>query len=287
MTSQRPNEAPSLPMESYHILVVDDESMIIELLARLLSEKGYEVSTAADGREALEFLRGHTCDLVISDVRMPHLDGLQLLKAVKDMNPRLPVVMISGYDEAATVVNALKAGAENFLAKPLDMDVLDKVVRKTLRLACIRPKNSSLPAVRQTTLMHAPSHPGCVQDLVYQISLSAVAVGFARHDLENNIKLALSEVITNAMEHGNQWDETKSVEVEVVLDCHEMRTTVRDEGSGFNHRLMLNPTFSEHLLSERGRGIFLANAIMDEVTFNQTGNEVTLVKRQGKDSECD
>lgn len=286
MTLQHTSEALPLPMENYHILVVDDESMIIELLAKLLAEKGYEVSTAADGREALEFLRGHTCDLVISDVRMPRLDGLQLLKAIKDMNPRLPVVMISGYDEAATVVNALKAGAENFLAKPLDLDVLYQVVSKTLRLACIRPKSCSLPVVRQTTLMHAPSRPGCVQDLVYQISLSAVAVGFARHDLENNIKLALSEAITNAMEHGNQWDETKSVEVEVVLDRHEMRTTVRDEGPGFNHHLMLNPTFNEHLLSERGRGIFLANAIMDEVIFNQAGNVVTLVKHRA-DAESD
>lgn len=288
MTSSRRSQAPSLPQESYHILVVDDESMIIELLARLLSEKGYEVSTAVDGREALEFLRGHTCDLVISDVRMPHLDGMQLLKAIKDMNPRLPVIMISGYDEAAVVVHALKAGAENFLAKPLDLDILDQVVSKTLSLACIRPKGCALPAVCQTTHMRAPSSPGCVQDLVYQISLSAVAVGFAKHDLENNLKLALAEAITNAMEHGNGWDESKFVEVEIVLDSGRMQATVSDQGPGFNHGRMLNPTSNEHLLSERGRGIFLANAIMDEVIYNQAGNQVTLVKRRDQiDSECD
>ncbi|MBU1154391.1 MAG: response regulator [Proteobacteria bacterium] len=288
MTSSRHSQAPALPQESYHILVVDDESMIIELLGRLLSEKGYEVSTAADGREALEFLRGHTCDLVISDVRMPRLDGMQLLKAIKDMNPRLPVVMISGYDEAAVVVDALKAGAENFLAKPLDLDILDQVVSKTLSLACIRPKGCPLPAVCQTTRMRAPSRPGCVQDLVYQISLSAVAVGFAKHDLENNIKLALAEAITNAMEHGNSWDESKLVEVEVVLDSGRMLATISDEGAGFDHGRLLNPTFNEHLLSERGRGIFLANAIMDEVIYNQAGNQVTLIKRRDQiDSECD
>ncbi|MCB2190382.1 MAG: response regulator [Deltaproteobacteria bacterium] len=288
MTSQRPNEVPALPLENYHILVVDDESMIIELLARLLSERGYDVSTAYDGREALEFLRSHACDLVISDVRMPHLDGLQLLKAVKDMNPRLPVIMISGYDEAAVVVDALKAGAENFLAKPLDLDLLDQVVGKTLSLACIRPKRCALPAVHQTTTMRAPSRPECVHDLVYQISLSAVAVGFSKHDLENNLKLALAEAITNAMEHGNHWDESKYVEVEVLLDSGRMQATVRDQGQGFNHGKMFNPTSNEQLLSERGRGIFLANAIMDKVTYNQAGNQVTLVKhRIPAAADCD
>lgn len=288
MTSKQSSQVPALPLENYHILVVDDESVIIELLARLLSEKGYEVSAAVDGREALEFLRGHTCDLVISDVRMPRLDGLRLLKAVKDMNPRLPVIMISGYDEASVVVEALKAGAENFLAKPLDLDILEQVISKTLSLACIRPKGCALPAVCQSTRMRAPSSPGCVQDLVYQISLSAVAVGFAKHDLENNLKLALAEAITNAMEHGNQWDESKFVEVEVLLDSSQMQATVRDAGTGFNHARVLNPTSSEHLLSERGRGIFLANAIMDEVIYNQAGNQVTLIKRRAQiDSDCD
>ncbi len=280
MTSESPFQTTPLPRESYHILVVDDESMIIELLVRLLADKGYEVSTATDGREALDYLRGHACDLVISDVRMPRLDGLQLLRAIKDMNPRLPVIMISGYDEAATVVSALKAGAENFLAKPLDLNILHQVVNKTLSLSSIRPKSCPLPAVRQTTSMRAPSRPECVHDLVYQISLSAVAVGFAKHDLENNLKLALAEAITNAMEHGNHWDEDKAVEVEVELERDQLRATVRDQGPGFNHRRTLNPTINDHLLSERGRGIFLTNAIMDEVTYNQDGNQVTLVKRR-------
>ena len=274
------NETIALPQENYHILIVDDESMIIELLFKLLSAKGYEVSTANHGREALEFLRGHTCDLVITDVRMPYLDGMQLLKAIKDMNPRLPVIMISGYDEAAIVVDALKAGAENFLAKPLDLAILEQVIGKTLSLASIRPKGCSLPSVRQTTYMRAPSQPGCVQDMVYQISLSAVAVGFAKHDLENNVKLALAEAITNAMEHGNLWDEDKFVEVDVDLNGNTLRATVRDEGPGFDYDKLLNPTSNEHLISERGRGFFLTIAIMDEVTFNQTGNQVTLVKRR-------
>ncbi|MBU2470438.1 MAG: response regulator [Proteobacteria bacterium] len=280
MTFERHPKSPLLSADNYHVLVVDDESMITELLVRLLSEKGYEVSSATDGSEALDFLRGRACDLVISDVRMPRLDGLQLLKALKDLNPRLPVIMISGYDDTTTVVSALKAGAENFLAKPLDLDELDQVVAKTLSMASIRPRSCPLPSVRQTTAMEAPSRPECVRDLLYQISLSAVAVGFAAHDLENNLKLALSEAITNAMEHGNQWDESRPVEVQVSLDQFEMRVTVRDKGRGFNHRRMLNPTSSEHILSERGRGIFLANAILDEVIYNQAGNQVTLVKRR-------
>ncbi len=269
------------------ILVVDDETAITDLLRGCLSEKGYQVTTATNGREALEALRAEEFDLVLTDLRMPCLDGLQLLKAAKDINPRLPVIFISGYGEAKTVVTALKAGAENFLAKPLDLELLEQVVEQTLSLACLQPRRCPLPTISQETRLEAPSRPECVQDLVYQLALSAVAVGFASPDLDSNLKLALVEAVTNAMEHGNKWDENKRVQISAVLSKGEMKVTITDQGAGFNHRKLLNPTTSEHLLTERGRGVFLVHAIMDEVIYNQAGNQVTLVKRKKPTKGCD
>jgi len=278
----------SSPQPSHpRILVVDDEPMMTQLLQRCLEDKGYRISTAADGREALGLLKADDYDLLITDVRMPRLDGLQLLKAAKDLFPRLPVIFISGYGEAETVVAALKAGAENFLAKPLDLETLERVVEQTLAMASLPPRRCLLPTILQKTLIEAPSRVECVQDVVYQLALSAVAVGFASPDLDSNLRLALVEAITNAMEHGNKWDENKRVRVFAEMTSGQLKVTVADQGGGFDHRELTNPTDSERLLAERGRGVFLINSIMDQVLYNGAGNEVTLIKEKTPAPGCE
>jgi DNA-binding response OmpR family regulator len=278
MNSDKP-KITQQPCSPARILVVDDEWMMLDLLERFLGEQGYEVISARDGKQALDIFRDNACDLLITDMRMPRMDGLQLLKAVKDADHRLPVVFISGFGEAETVVEALKAGAENFLAKPLDLERLKRVIEQILSLACIKPK--TLPtssSMRQTTHLEAPSHPEHIGEMVYQLALSAVAVGFAQRDMDNNLKVALAEALTNAMEHGNQWDPGKKVSVESNISCDQLEVSVRDQGKGFDHRQLCDPTLDVHLLVERGRGVFLMNTIMDRVYFNQAGNQVTLVK---------
>jgi serine/threonine-protein kinase RsbW len=220
-------------------------------------------------------------DLVLSDVYMPGLSGLQLLTAVKDLNPRVPVVLISGWGEVPTVVEALKAGAENFLTKPLDLELLARVVNRSLQLARIRPQAAEHHLdLRQITQISTPSHADYICEVIYQIALSAVAVGFAEHDLDNNLKLALVEAVTNAMEHGNHWDVNKRVEVEAVATPELLEVRVRDQGEGFDFSHLPDPTQEENLLCERGRGIFLMRSIMDQVVFVPPGNQVILSKRR-------
>lgn len=271
------------------VLVVDDEELVRSMLARYLERKGFDVVSAADGREALELFRERNFDLVLSDVRMPGLDGIGLLKALKEINPRVPVVLISGYGEVETVVAALKFGAENFLGKPLKMEALGKVVDQSLAISCLhRLGHPLLPQVRQVTYLEAPSRPELVCELVQQITLSAVAVGYAQYDLDNNLKLALVEGITNAMEHGNKWDPAKKVEVESEATRATLKVSIGDEGPGFDYAALPDPTSDERLFNERGRGVFLMRAIMDEVAFNPEGNRVTLLKRRSeKDLQSD
>jgi len=276
---------PSIPFADTRIMVVDDEPMMTQLLGRYLREKGYQVDTAADGREALDQLKSREYHLLITDMRMPYLDGLQLLKAAKDLFPRLPVIFISGYGEAETVVAALKAGADNFLAKPLDLEVLERVVEQSLSMASLLPKRCPLPTIVQNTIITSPSRSECVQDIVYQLALSAVAVGFASPDLDSNLKLALVEAITNAMEHGNRWAEDRPVRISAEMSAHQIKVTVSDLGAGFDHRKLTNPTETERLLAERGRGVFLINSIMDQVLYNPAGNEVTLIKNKAPAQE--
>jgi len=278
MSCDKPNDE-KLPARPSRILVADDEDALRELLQRFLETKGHQVVLAQDGREALKLFREQPFDLVLSDVRMPGLDGLQLLAAVKDINPRTPVVLISGYGDIETVVTALKAGAENFLAKPIRIDMLRRVVSQSLSLSARSERRADhFPNVTQQTKIETPSQQCYINDIIYLIAASAAAVGYVGHDLDNNLKLALVEAIMNAMEHGNKWDETKKIRLTVTIDAEMFKIVIADEGPGFDPDKLPDPTSPEQLLAERGRGVFLMRAIMDEITYNESGNEVTMTK---------
>ena len=261
------------------ILVADDEDLVRDLLHRYLDKLGYEVVLAEDGVQALALYQQQPVDLVLSDVRMPHLDGLKLLVALKDLNPRLPVVLISGHGEVETVVKALKAGADNFLAKPLRMDSLARVVEQSLSVAWSAPHGLSKGMnVRQTTRISAPSHKEMVREVVQVVAQSAVSTGYAQYDLDNNLKLALVEAVTNAMEHGNRWDDKLMVVVQAETTAELLQVSIADQGPGFDVRALPDPTCEDHLVCERGRGVFLMRAIMDQVSYSTSGNCVTLAK---------
>jgi FixJ family two-component response regulator len=267
--------------DSPRLLVADDEWNVVELLVSFLGEKGYQVSPAYDGREALDLFNNQPFDLVLSDLRMPTIGGLQLLEEMKRTKPQVPVVLISGYGDIETVVKALKAGAENFLSKPLRMDALEWVIKQSLAISSVRPDAARVRGdIHQTTHIETPSRVAYIPDIVYQIASSAVAVGFCQHDLDSNVKLALVEALTNAIEHGNQRQRGKMVKVDASLTSGTLKVTIADEGPGFDHKNQADPTSEENLLSERGRGIFLMRSIMDDVHYNEAGNAVTLLKHR-------
>ena len=102
------------------VLVVDDEADIRELVAGILSDEGYGVRTAADSEQALAAIRARKPALLVLDIWMQGggIDGLELLDLVKELDPDLPVIMISGHGNIETAVNAIKRGAYDFLEKP-------------------------------------------------------------------------------------------------------------------------------------------------------------------------
>ncbi|MGB2980798.1 MAG: response regulator [Candidatus Zixiibacteriota bacterium] len=114
------------------ILVVDDDERIRSLLIDTLSALGYHALGAKDGEEALSLLETEKLDLVITDVRMPKISGLSLLKAIKSRNPLLPVLIITGYNFAYTKDRAMEGGADGFLAKPFRIGKIEELMRKAL-----------------------------------------------------------------------------------------------------------------------------------------------------------
>jgi len=118
---------------AYRVLVVDDEPSVCRSLSMVLERFGFEVTAAGDGLEALERFRRGLHDLVIADLKMPGLSGLELLREVKRLSPGTPVVLLTAFGTVETAVQAMKEGAFDFLQKPFGLEQLKDVVSRALR----------------------------------------------------------------------------------------------------------------------------------------------------------
>ena len=123
------------------ILIADDEQNLRRVLGAQLSRDGYDVLLAEDGQEALDLLAEHHVDVVISDLRMPRVDGLSLLRTVVAEKPDVPVILITAHGTVDTAVEALKAGAFDYVTKPFDRNELKRVVDKAARTRELRSRD--------------------------------------------------------------------------------------------------------------------------------------------------
>ncbi|MBT4501961.1 MAG: sigma-54-dependent Fis family transcriptional regulator [Gemmatimonadetes bacterium] len=112
------------------ILIVDDEKVVRESLYEWFTEDGYQVDTADSGRQALERLQESTCDILLVDIKMPGMDGLELQRKVQQIAPEAVIIIMTAYASVDTAVQALKAGAYDYITKPFDPDDLERIVNK-------------------------------------------------------------------------------------------------------------------------------------------------------------
>lgn len=131
---------------THNILVVDDEPKLCDLLASALSQKSISVFTASNGLHALKVLEAEDIDLVISDWRMPGMDGPQLLAEIKSRYPQLPVIVMTAYSTVKNAVQSMRNGAFDYIAKPFDIDELDITVSKALQFRDILKDNQRMRA---------------------------------------------------------------------------------------------------------------------------------------------
>ncbi|WP_029038004.1 sigma-54-dependent transcriptional regulator [Salinimicrobium xinjiangense] len=116
------------------ILLIEDEAAIRRVLIKILTEENnsYEVEEAADGLEGIEKIREQDYDLILCDIKMPKMDGVEVLEAVKKLKPEIPIVMISGHGDLDTAVNTMRLGAFDYISKPPDLNRLLNTVRNAL-----------------------------------------------------------------------------------------------------------------------------------------------------------
>lgn len=290
------------------VLLIDDEALVRDELGGLLEDEGYELSTASDGEAGLARFRSEAPDMVITDVRMPRRDGLSVAMTIRQEAPTTPVTVITGHGNESMVLEALRAGVTDFIKKPVrfeDLAIALERMEAALRLA--RTQVAELPqsaSILERTWVYRLGNDLTAVPLFVDVLLrQAVATVDPRSASE--LSVALRELLINAIEHGNleltYEEKSHALETGSLARLIEERqgrsdlakrgTTVwvkrgektlsvriRDEGPGFDWRSLPDPTDPMYLLAEHGRGVLLARLAVDKLTFNDAGNEVSLVK---------
>src|SRR4030067_974807 len=128
-------------LEKIRIIVIDDEPLMRVTMPDALIAEGYEVVTAETGRKGLDLFRDNQTDILVTDLKLPDMDGIQVLKEVKTRNPETHVIVITAYGSIDSAVTAMKEGASDYLTKPFSMDELLLIAKRLLRIKELEEEN--------------------------------------------------------------------------------------------------------------------------------------------------
>lgn len=289
------------------ILVADDSLVERRIVGAMLTRQIPDVAVtyASDGLQALEELGRAEFDLVLTDFQMPNMDGLELVVKAAEICPGLPVVVVTGCGSEHTAVRALEAGAASYLTKS-DIDHrLIETIQNVLALSQSRRNRRRILGnlVEQNARFVLENDVALVTPLITWLQDQLATMQLCDDIQVVRIGVALHESLTNAIYHGNleldsdlrQEDESifhdlaevrrhdefyaaRRVHVQATASREEIRYVIRDEGPGFDVHRVSDPTEEEQLERIGGRGLLMIRSFMDEVSHNDSGNEITLVK---------
>ena len=284
------------------ILIVEDSPVDQLLIQKLLVRPGWVSQVAGNGKEAIELIDKVRPDIVVTDLQMPIMDGLELVKAIRKNDPALPIVLVTGKGSEETAIDALRCGASTYSPKSQLATDLVSTVEQVLEMAQrmqyshdskFLPKPKSHAVVLKNDLkLIGPTIENMHENLPSWSDRDRLQIG-----------MALDEAIVNAMHHGNLevdselriGDETsyyelirdrqtkrpfseRRVRIEFEYSDQHICIQVSDEGGGFDPASVPDPRTPENLHRVCGRGLFLIRNFMDQVVHNASGNQITMTK---------
>lgn len=299
------------------ILLVEDSPTQAAEITMLLEANCHEIIHASNGREGLETLRAGCPDLVVTDLEMPELNGLQLVEAMRSDFSHVPTILVTSHGSEDLAAEALQRGAAGYVPKTRMSELLNDTITDVLGVIRTDASFSRLISTLQKNVFEfeLPNDPMLVTPLVGLLmqvtsgmellpSIEMVRMGVAvehaiinaighgnldlpRADCPSHHHMArhgeLSEAMRARMSESPYRDRT--VRVEAIATKREVRVIVADQGGGFDTSTVpakgcvnprsLTPDDDEH----RGRGLVLMSSFVDELVFNDAGNEVILVKK--------
>lgn len=304
------------------VLFVDDEEDI-RFSFEDRFENRFSLRLAASGVEGINILKDQPeIGVVVTDIRMPEMNGFELIRQARELNPDLGFIVVSGHGDAEDILQAMRLGARNYLRKPYKFSELENAVEQEIRRYLIlrnerfnkeedQAVENLVTSVDKITY-ELPSQMDMVVPVAFRLVRRLQSIGICNDYERGNIALALIEILTNALEHGNfeipgeekiqlksegetvYQDELKRraalspykdrlVKIQVSMEPEQARFLVIDEGKGFDFENLPDPTDPMNLFLSSGRGIMLARAFLDEVEYQGSGNTVLLVINKSSD----
>lgn len=295
------------------ILVVDDEKDLAGMIKSAVELKyKTEVLMAQNGHDGLEVIRKEKPNYVISDIMMPDMDGLEMIRSLREEENNTPVIFVSAFVNIENTMEAIRLGAADFIRKPFKIHELYHSLDRLIELD--KPQEQftqSLSALGKMNWEFA------TKDFNVQLFASQLAQFVTKsrtipiHE-KNSFYVVVSEALLNAREHGNlemrshvkdedmaEYERLMSerlrnpvmanrkIHITFEHANRDIKITISDEGSGFDHRLIDSEEFYSHdnLMKQHGKGLLIVKNYMDSVIFNDKGNTITLIKSIKKASK--
>lgn len=308
MTSGPEPVTPEDAGSRVHVLVVDDSVVDRRLAGGILEqEPGWQISYAEGGKAALELMAQQLPTLVLTDLQMPDMDGLELVETIRHQHPLVPVVLMTRYGSDDLAFKALKNGAASYVPKRLLADELISTLESVLTAAEVDMRRRRLTCCMTQSDLHFTlvNDPALIPSLVTLFQENLIGMGISDDTGCIRIGIALEEALVNAMYHGNlevssslkrESDKLfrdtvekrrhlapyrdRRIHVTSRLSRAEATYVIRDEGPGFDPGSLPDPTDPANLEETSGRGLLLIRTFMDDVRHNDRGNEITMTKRR-------
>lgn len=283
-----------------------DSAVDRKLISTLLSNQtDWHIDVRNDGQQALAYVAEHQPDLVLSDMKMPNLDGLSLVGELRSKHPLIPVILITSFGSEELAMEALKEGAASYCPKTRMSRDLIAIARKILAVSLKRRRiEQVLSRVTESTISFTLENDSSLIPPMIE-HLQSHMVAWDETD-RLRVGVALDESLLNAMHHGNlEIDSTlrdqgdgsgyqkaiaqrnqespfrdRKVKLDAKISSDEIKLSIADEGPGFLPETVPDPTSSENLHKPSGRGLLLIRTFMSEVKHNETGNAITMIKRR-------
>ena len=267
-------------MKEVFVLVVDDDEDVRNTLFAILKELRLTPVAVSDGVEGMKVINSQKIDLIITDLKMPKMDGFEFIQNARQVNANIPIAVISGFAEGKNVVEALSRGAYNFITKPFTIREIENVIKRGLRLREFSLGTHRLTqGIKNVTEIELPNFTHLLPSAALYIVRECQWRGIENENVLSNISICIDELLNNALVHGNDMDELKKIKIKLVFDQKEFSLSIEDEGQGFDYKKILSAFAGRDQGLPTRRGLFIVHYLMDELSFNEKGNIVTMVKR--------
>lgn len=278
------------------ILVADDDRFLRHAMGQLLTDAGYTVTTARDGRETLEHLTHGDFDLVFLDVWMPEMNGLEVLASLRERPGKMKVVVMTSDATPETLLQAVREQAYEYITKPFPPREAVELAERILTAAPEQRPIEVLSATPQWVELLVP----CDRETAERIQGFLMRL---KTDLPDEVRTsvgqAFRELLLNAIEWGGKLDPRRMVRISFLRAKRMLLYRIADPGHGFRfeeveHAAFANPEDNpiRHVavreakgLRPGGFGILLTRAMVDELIYNEVQNEVVLIKYLDKEGE--